>query len=983
MLAACTTGPDLPRYDREVAPILTARCTSSASGACHTADLLGRAQGNLDLTSYASATRRPDVLRRFGSYPLPLLLIKAIADPPRTTIPVNVGDGAEAPLAVRHAGGAVLGLGDPEFDVLDQWLRDGAPYDEIVEPPPPARGPCSPVIRYDLFAQPTLDAVDTTTPQYQQFQTTVWPVLKDPQRGCLGGECHGARDSNHVPTIELYFTCGDDEQQQRFNYLMARTYISEGGRGQLSQKALAGASYHTGGYPFASVSDPGYRAIRDWIAADTPFELQAGEGESFFRHNVQPVLVARGCYFEACHSLANFNFYKPLAGTDGRYGTRVMLHNYLQARFMLGLASRDPAQGRLIKKNLFAESNGMRHRGGPLLAPLETCPLDVDQVRADPTRAWYQEVDAGCVLTTWHRLERAIAVERGQLGAEPGKVGVFVRRPANPDRLIDFDTYRPGADLLRIDLAQDSGGRVTGLSGPPASLLGGCGVDLAAADVRRPDIRGDGSQVVFAMRTSAAEGLDIWVVDIDGGNCHRLGLPRDGSDAAGTPIHHFDPIFAPGNAYLFASTRGDPNHPDPSRRYPSRTPKYFLPNSNIWIWAEGGEPRRVSYLSGAEFAPWLLHSREIVYAVEKAAPDFYQISTRAIRLDDGGGYRPELGQRPTMGFGQVTEVHELVDFRTAFIGSDPGSWFGGGTLGVQDLTLGLEELDFQGDGFMHPVHVLDPGAAARPGEPGTGVYRSPAPLPDGRILVAYSPGTVDLGDRNAHVDYGLWVVDPSGIEAPWLLYDTPGDFDVEPVVAFERVFVPQPNRIHQGDYTRGEYVFHSIPLFAPLLNDNTRRGLTPDHEVTALRVLEQLSPPEGVTGPEQVAADLHGPEQVYVKRRLIGEAPLLADGSVRLMVPASTPLILELLDANGNVLDRQREEEQLGTGETQPRMIPEKLFNGICGGCHNALDGSEVGVAPGPDILTGASMRSDAARATAVDLYTDPASRPDVPVEQE
>ena len=42
--------------------------------------------------------------------------------------------------------------------------------------------------------------------------------------------------------------------------------------------------------------------------------------------------------------------------------------------------------------------------------------------------------------------------------------------------------------------------------------------------------------------------------------------------------------------------------PDPSRRYPSRTPKYFLPNSNIWIWAEGGEPRRVSYLSGAEFA---------------------------------------------------------------------------------------------------------------------------------------------------------------------------------------------------------------------------------------------------------------------------------------------------------------------------------------------------------------------------------------------
>ena len=37
-----------------------------------------------------------------------------------------------------------------------------------------------------------------------------------------------------------------------------------------------------------------------------------------------------------------------------------------------------------------------------------------------------------------------------------------------------------------------------------------------------------------------------------------------------------------------------------------------------------------------DFRRRMLHSRELIYAVEKAAPDFYQISTRAIRIDDGG-----------------------------------------------------------------------------------------------------------------------------------------------------------------------------------------------------------------------------------------------------------------------------------------------------------------------------------------------------------
>lgn len=980
--AGCrSSAPSSSYFGSFIQPILTARCSQGGGGLCHSNNGTGRALGNLDLSSFEGVTRRRDVLRRYGSYPLPLLLLKSV--PEQGTL-IPYGDRL-VESQIFHAGGKPIAVGSDAFYELRRWLENGATRDGLPPPPPPGgdRGPCVREVRTDLFSQPMLDAIDTSSEGYRRFQSEVWPILKgggkDLGPGCLGRECHGVHDTNGVPTVELYLTCGDDELQQRFNYLMARTWIGPGGRSPLTEKPLSGTPFHAGGKLFASQGDGHYQTMRSWAAIEEPLRLTTSEGEGFFRANVQPVLLRRGCYLEACHSLVNFNFYKPLPGADGLFGTRAMLHNYLQARFMLGLESPDPKQGRLLKKNLFRSSGGIPHRGGSLLDPVDPCPLDPGAVRADPSRPWFEEATPGCVIATWHRLERTIAIENGQLGAAPGAVGVFVRRPPDPGRLLDFDSYRPGADLLRLDLARDAQGRLTGLAQPPASLLAGCGVPVAVADVRRPDISGDGAEVIFAMRASASEGLDLWRVGIDGAGCRRLGLAA-GSDAGGTPVHHFDPVFGPGGLLVFASTRADADHPDAAHGYSSRTPRWFLPASNIWVLAPGGTPRRLSYLTGAELGPALLHTREVIYAVEKAAPDFYQISTRAVRIDDGGGYRPQLGQRPAMGYGQVAEMRELGDFRTAYIASDPGTFFGGGTLCIQDLSLGLEDLSYQDVGFLHSTRVLDPGAAARRGVPGSGVYRSPAALPDGRILCAYSPGTVDLGDSAAAVDYGLWVVDPTGREAPWRLFDTPGQFDIEPAVAWKRIFVPQPNRIHQGDPLRSEVVFHSVQLFASLLNSNSRRRTVPNAAVASVRVLEQLPPPAGAAAAD-VAADVRGPMGVYVRRRVVGEAPLLADGSLRILVPSRTPLVFELLDRDGHLVDRQREEEQYGPGETQARIITPSLFNATCGGCHNALDGSELGVAVGPDVVSGASTRSAASRARPADLYTDPAARPLAPAD--
>ncbi len=101
MAAAACSGNvvlDLPPYhDEKIQPVFDARCTSSPDTPCHVDDGSGRAPGNLALTSFEDTTRRRDVLRRYGSYPMPLLLLKAVADPPNVSIISNGGNGVELP----------------------------------------------------------------------------------------------------------------------------------------------------------------------------------------------------------------------------------------------------------------------------------------------------------------------------------------------------------------------------------------------------------------------------------------------------------------------------------------------------------------------------------------------------------------------------------------------------------------------------------------------------------------------------------------------------------------------------------------------------------------------------------------------------------------------------------------------------------------------------------------------------------------------
>src|SRR5450432_865705 len=114
-------------YDQHIQPILTNFCVGNTSP-CHRIDpATGGALGNLDLSSFESVHKRPDVLRTYGSYPLPLLLLKSV---PEASIQIAYQD-RFLQSEIVHAGGKTLSRDSDGFFELDTWLRNGANRDGV------------------------------------------------------------------------------------------------------------------------------------------------------------------------------------------------------------------------------------------------------------------------------------------------------------------------------------------------------------------------------------------------------------------------------------------------------------------------------------------------------------------------------------------------------------------------------------------------------------------------------------------------------------------------------------------------------------------------------------------------------------------------------------------------------------------------------------------------------------------------------------
>jgi hypothetical protein len=969
VFAACSDAPPgRTFYQRNIEPILLQKCAGNTSG-CHAAnvdDPYQFAAGNFDVTSFANVQKRRDVLAPFGAYPYPLLLIKAVApstpnpmDPNRLEVQYGkdgAGNPIFLPIDVLHAGGSIIQRDSDAYITLQTWLANGATENGL-KPPTPAQqgnGGCSTAVPSGFTATTYM-----ANPNFQTFKDNVQPILT--QHGCVSTNCHGA------PQSDFYITCGMDDTQLAFNFSQAWSFVdSPVDDSQILRVPLAvsaGGRGHTGGDQFASTSDGDYTTIHNWANAVGVLDFAMGDtAKQFFKDNVQPILIQRGCSFQACHSPAATNDFKLRSGTQGFFSAVALEKNYelLRNEFM-AIEFPDARRGRAVAKAILTDDyrintvGGIAHRGGSVL---ETPGMGPSDPSVCPTgAAWTPAASPFCTIQEWLRQERVAAgASVSQMDSGNSVPVVYVDRPAGQaaDRLA-FDTFQGGADLK---VATMSFGAAYGQNitvGGGTSLLGGCaGLTAGSADVGMPDVANDGDTVAFAARASGSVPWSIYTVSISTGTCTQL--------ITGA-THNFDPAWSPDSAYIvFASTRGK------SGQVLSR--KRFLPQSDLWRFKlSDSSVQQVTVLSNSEIRPHFMREGRITMSTEKTSDGFYQVSGRRINWDLTD-YHPLLAQRatslysddttnpmstkPSVGYASATDIREGSDGNFMLIFSDvdmngkpvvPG---GAGALATFNRSIGPFEQGRGDPGYFISVRLLgDTGATGLAGA--AHGYRAPFTMPDGRIMVSYASLPA--------LDWKIVAVDPRTGAQTDLITGANGAA-VDAVIAYKypaRTTYLNRRQLVFGGTTDSSDPTHAIihmpdaPMVFTLLTGNLRRG----RPVDSFRGASQLAIyTEGMCPSGGCSANVNG---IYQQRMLLGTAPLASDGSVRVRVPSGTGVVLELQDGNGKPLVTMGEEHQLGPGEQISMGISQKLFNAVCGGCHGSVSGKELDIAVSADALTGAS----------------------------
>lgn len=1010
--SSCVRQPEQTTYfQRVVQPILQTSCARGPTGAgCHVADDKGNAFGNLDVTTYASVNRRRDLLVTYGPYGQPAMLAKVI---PPFQVPLTAYDGQTTTVTtdIRHAGGPILDPTSTAYLTLRRWIDDGATENNA--PPPSiadsAGGGCTTEIRAEQGFDPSTDPMRS---DYSVFKDKANSVLKD---RCASTHCHGAAGN------QLQLTCGDSDEQKRWNYYAAAKYIGPTSESsELVRRPLdpsQGGSFHEGGVVFKNAQDSGYQALRAWLDAHGPGDTgNLTPAYQFFAHRVQPVLVRKGCMLMQCHSGISFHDYRPRGGSAGAFSLSSTNENYKMATAQVAFESDDPRASRIVRKNLYrpeamANATGIVHRGGSLLEDFGATPADLMSCAGpyDYDGGDLDKIPAYCMIGEW------IARERTARKYAPLSAIVYVKRPIpTSDRYQDFDVYSPGADLRIVQVTMSQAGLVT--PSGDASVAAGCGLTVATADIRRPSVSWDGTKVAFAARSSDQEPLRVYEMNADGSGC-ALHAPINAGPATenGLLVHNFDPAYSPPDAtsggvhLVFASTRGnlDPSPYDyqGAQRTPADPSK---PNANLWSYEPDPKNKGMSrvvqltFLLNMERGVSFMQDGRLIFTTEKRQPGFYQLALRRMNID-GGDYHPLYGQRGSIGYDEATQVVHLADKNFAAVFATHGVPHHGGTLITFNRSIGVDftsprPQDYPVDPgvidpnapnspepnfFLRSLRILDPSASGKPGTPTTGLYSAPSALPNDKLVVSWGAAS-DPASFNG--DYDLYVMD--GVTgAKMKLLGDPGTAEVDAVGIYARtprtVYRSNPGEpnAYQMDESRknADVLIHDAPLILSLAFQNTPTG-RPTEPLTFFEIYESLPPPLSLTsldgGDPFIAKDDWG--KVYAKRRLVGKVPIQSDGSARYSVPGGLPILMHLPDTadsmKGNYPRWQREEMMFSPGESVHEAFPQPLFDAFCGGCHGSRSGRPVDFAQRPDLLVGAS-KTVARDMTPTDLTAGPGSR--------
>ena len=432
----------------------------------------------------------------------------------------------------------------------------------------------------------------------------------------------------------------------------------------------------------------------------------------------------------------------------------------------------------------------------------------------------------------------------------------------------------------------------------------------------QPDLSYDAKRIVFTARRHAKDEWNIYEMNVDGSGLRQI------TRNMGLNI---DPYYLPNGRIVFSSTM----HSNFRDEYDRDKPPLLHTCK-----PDGSDVEQISFNLSSDTASMVLQDGRILFVSwqhhgehEGVAGNFALCTI----LHDGTGLNLFAGNAnilsKTKGYAQ-----QLLDERIVFVESAGHRHYNCGYLTT-----------------VHPRRPLDTREIITPGVFLDGIntggrYASPYPLPDGGMLVSYSPGraTAYLTDNYAEEPHmGVYRFDFASGRPASLVFDDPKSQDYDAIAIFPRPAPPVtprgvfPNKTNTGRMT----------CVNPYLNDRPVQdkravvGQLPPAkpgEIRGVRVVEGFGVHD--TDPKKHIALVTDILQMsfgsgsnggtpFEQKRIIGYAPTEKDGSFSIEVPADTVLCLQTLDANGMAIETQLTWTWVRPGETR-----------MCVGCHEPRD---------------------------------------------
>jgi hypothetical protein len=379
-----------------------------------------------------------------------------------------------------------------------------------------------------------------------------------------------------------------------------------------------------------------------------------------------------------------------------------------------------------------------------------------------------------------------------------------------------------------------------------------------------PHVSFDGKRLLFAGKRKATDHWNIFEMAVDGSDPRQI--THDMGDCRG-PIYQ-GTLFTldskePWNQICFASNR------DGELNEYGTYPAMDLYSCRL----DGTELRRLTFNPSTDVDPWMLPDGRMVYSSwERSTLEHGRkgrVALFAMNIDgtDNLMFSGDEGQRikrqPC-----VTPSGLVV-----FVEADALAWDGSGRLAYVTLRRNL-----------HSHHVISGEA--------DGLFYSPSPLPNGQILVSRR-------DHKTLKTQGVWRVDPlSGRMTP--VFDDPKYHDIQAQAVVAQPVPDGRSTVVLESESTGR--LYCLDLFVSDLPEDV--WVKPGAELR-LRVLEGIPGRVGESSAGERKDKLAGREAGepgLTRKRFLGEIPVEPDGSFNVLVPANTPIQLQLVDLQGMAL---------------------------------------------------------------------------------